>query len=147
MRSFCMMCSIWVYAILCLLCTNQLYIFFPPYLGGHLLLCVLCVCVYMCRYCFVQFSSYFSAFNMNGSEVKGRMVGVDWAIPKSDYQNVGTKREMSKDEEEGESSLESSLEKVTLIVRMKTDSRERAKHRKSQPSWRSQMWQKEEQFL
>ena len=73
------------------------------------------------------------------------MVRVDWAITKSDYQNVGTKRAINKDEkkeeveeeeEEGESSLESSLVKVTLIVRMK---RELAKHRKSQPSRRSQM--------
>lgn len=43
------------------------------------------------RYGFVQFSSYFDAskalVGVNGTEVKGRRVTVDWLLPKTEYQN------------------------------------------------------------
>ena len=39
------------------------------------------------RYCFVQFSSYFSASNaissLNGTDLQGRTVQVDWATPRT----------------------------------------------------------------
>ena len=51
----------------------------------------------LCRFGFVQFNSYFSAFNamlaLNGTEVKGRKVTVDMVVPKTDYQIIAGRKE------------------------------------------------------
>ncbi|CAI8032101.1 Uncharacterized RNA-binding protein C4F6.14 [Geodia barretti] len=64
---------------------------------------------YMRGFAFVQFASYFEAARavegVNGVEVKGRPVAVDWVVPKTTYevslQSLGTRKE-EEEEVEGE---------------------------------------------
>ncbi|CAI8032099.1 RNA-binding protein 28 [Geodia barretti] len=64
---------------------------------------------YMRGFAFVQFASYFEAARavegVNGVEVKGRPVAVDWVVPKTTYevslQSLGTRKEEEEDMEAG----------------------------------------------
>lgn len=72
-----------------------------------------------CRFCFVQFNSYFSAvtaLTANGTEVKGRTITVDWGIPKQEYQGMAEKKRQEEEVEEIEEEEEEDEERVEEMV-------------------------------
>ncbi len=66
--------------------------------------CIECYHVYLDRYCFVQFESYFSASKalagLNNTAIKGRSVTVDWLLPKEEYKNSKNNDDEKNDEDE-----------------------------------------------
>ncbi len=56
-------------------------------------------------YAFVQFASYFSAAKavegMNGQELKGRPIAVDWVVPKDKFEEHGASRDRDKGARDG----------------------------------------------